>query len=74
MLDINITSESDDDPKYKIKYKLKEYLLVKINKYEEEYNNNKIKPGRPNALTNEILLDAFYMSFLKVLHGVLHLN
>ena len=71
MLDINITSESDDDPKYKIKYKLKEYLLVKINKYEEEYNNNKIKPGRPNALTNEILLDAFlYVLFEGVTWSV----
>ena len=70
MLDINITSESDDDPKYKIKYKLKEYLLVKINKYEEEYNN-KIKPGRPNALTNEILLDAFlYVLFEGVTWSV----
>jgi hypothetical protein len=69
MLDINTVL--DDDPKYKIKYRLKEYLLEKMNKYEEEYNNNKIKPGRPNVLTNEQLLNAFlYVLFEGVTWNV----
>lgn len=49
----------DDDPKYAVKYKLRETLLNKMNSYDNQYNSNKIKSGRPKVLTNDQCLDAF---------------
>lgn len=56
---LEIKTAFDDDPKCKIKHKLRDYLLIKMNFYTEEYNKNKIKTGRPSVLTNEQCLDAF---------------
>lgn len=50
-----------DDPKYNMKCKLKAYLLEKMNDYDEIYNRNKLKMGRPIVLTNEQCLDAFFL-------------
>lgn len=50
-----------DDPKYNMKYKLKAYLLEKMNEYDELYNSNKLKSGRPTVLNNEQCLDAFFL-------------
>ena len=48
----------NDDPKYIIKYKLKNCLLDKMYLYDEQYNSNKLKTGRPTVLTNEQYVDA----------------
>jgi hypothetical protein len=59
MIEKNIAVSND--PKYNMKYKLKRYLLKKINEYELEHNTiNRL--GRPKSnLSFEVTLDAIFL-------------
>ena len=52
-----------DDPKYNMKYKLKAYLLEKMNEYDELYNSNKLKSGTEQNIDIQELTNGIY--FLK---------
>lgn len=52
----------NDDPKYNMKHKLKEYLLEKVNALEIESNKNIIKTGRPKSnLSFSLTIDAIFL-------------
>lgn len=62
MIEENI--EVNDDPKYNMKYRLKEYLLEKINAFELESYKNKIKTGRPKSnLSHGMTIDAIFLRY-----------
>ena len=52
---------SSEDSKYYIKYMFKEYLLCAINKSDNDHDNNKLKSGRPNTVSNDLCLDACFL-------------
>ena len=52
----------DNDPKYNMKIKLKEYLSNKISIFESNINNNKTKSGRPKSnLSIDMTIDAIFL-------------
>lgn len=62
---INDQKSNINDHKSNMKASLKAHLLIAINKYDEKHKKSKIKSGRPNALSNELCLDAIFYVLIE---------